>query len=123
MQDQSGVAHRRNFLRLNLMILATTALGGLLRPGVAHAIQRPAPAGTPLLNADDPQAKAMNYTPDSSVAGQSCSNCQLYSGSSGSDWGPCAIFSYRTDPKTKMNFVVNADGWCQGWAPRAGGNT
>ncbi len=132
MEVQSVSIRRRSFLRFNLIALATGVLGSVCYSGLAHAVRRSVPAGVPLLNPEDAQAKALSYVPDvitdsksqtlptsPAIAGQTCSNCQLYSGAAGAEWGPCAIFSYRTDPDTKKNLVVSADGWCRSWAPRA----
>lgn len=66
----------------------------------------------PHLSLDDPTGKALNYTEDASkapalhVAGQQCSNCNLYSGKPNS-YGPCQLFAGKS---------VNANGWCSGWA-------
>jgi hypothetical protein len=120
---------RRSFM----LALATGAFAAVFRNGVAHAVQKPVPPGTPALDPEDAQAKALSYTPDvadvdsealnlktaPAAAGQNCGNCQLFSGTPGAEWGPCAVFSYRTDPKTRQNLVVSADGWCKAWAPRA----
>lgn len=133
MAGQYVGVRRRSFLRFNLIALASGMLGSVFHGGVAQAIRKVAPQGVPLLSPEDTQAKALSYSPDvttvdaeslklptsPAIAGQRCSNCQLYSGTPGAEWGPCAIFSYRTDPSTNMNLVVSADGWCRGWAPRA----
>jgi hypothetical protein len=110
------------------------ALGVLFANRDAQAIAKAVPPGISALDPADPQAKALSYVPDvteidsnalklkvsPAEAGQRCSNCQLFSGVPGADWGPCAIFSYRIDPVTKKNYVVMADGWCRSWAPRQG---
>ncbi len=44
-------------------------------------------------------------------AGQTCGNCQLYTGAAGSEWGPCGIFPGK---------AVNANGWCSAWVKKAG---
>jgi len=134
MPIQSVSVGRRNFLCFNLIAAATAVLGSVIQSRPAHAIMKRGPAGVPLLSPEDAQAKALSYVTDvktvdseslklstsPAVAGQKCGNCQLYSGSPGTEWGPCAIFSYRVDPDTNRNFVVSADGWCRSWAPRAG---
>jgi hypothetical protein len=75
----------------------------------------------------DPQATALGYiehktesSPEKSDTNgnSSCRNCQLYSGIPDEQWGPCAIFSYRTNPLLNKPYVVSADGWCISWAPR-----
>lgn len=74
----------------------------------------------PRLDPADPQARALAYVHDASEvnateqpryeAGQLCSNCALYTGDDGEAWGPCSIFPGK---------LVNADGWCVTWAPKA----
>lgn len=130
MNDQKMGICRRRFLRFNLFALATGVFASVVYANAAHAVRSSPPASIPSLDPEDPQAKALSYTPDvtdpkqdlpASVldGAQKCSNCQLYSGTVGAEWGPCAIFSYRTDPQTRKNLVVSSDGWCKGWAPRA----
>lgn len=73
------------------------------------------------LSEDNSQAKALNYKHEASEIdkdknpryeeGQLCSNCQLYSGADGDDWGPCGIFPGK---------VVKASGWCSSYAPKRG---
>ena len=73
----------------------------------------------PQLSEDDPMAKAMRYTHDTSTvdpasranpaAEQNCANCALIQGDEG-EWRPCQIFPGK---------AVNANGWCQVWAPKA----
>ena len=74
----------------------------------------------PRLDPEDPQAQALAYVHDATEvnaseqpryeAGQLCSNCALYTGNDGEAWGPCSIFPGK---------LVNADGWCVTWAPKA----
>jgi len=80
--------------------------------------QNDASGGLPRLSEDDTQAKSLNYKHiasdvDSSKnprykEGQVCSNCQVYQGKDGDDWGPCAIFAGK---------AVKATGWCTAYAP------
>lgn len=110
---------RRNFLKLNLMGLALVPGAGLLLSEKAWAIKRD--NGIPAtLDADDPQAQALEYTVVTPKSEQSCANCQLYTGAEGKAWGPCALFSHRRDTRTGKSLLVKADGWCRGWAPRRG---
>ena len=79
----------------------------------------PAP-DMPRLSEDDPAARALGYrhaTSDVDQAAfprheldQKCSNCALYTGGGGDQWGGCDIFPGK---------LVNADGWCNAWAPKA----
>ncbi len=66
----------------------------------------------PLLSVNDPQAKAVGYVEDASQAkgatkGNSCANCALYQGASGSAQGACQLFA---------GYEVRAAGWCSSWA-------
>lgn len=120
---------RRSFL----VMAGTAALAVLFGRRVAYARSQSRREGVPALPPEDPQAKALHYAPDArdvdieslklktapAEAGQSCSNCQLYSGTPDAEWGPCSIFSYRKDPITGQPLVVSAKGWCRSWAPRA----
>lgn len=74
----------------------------------------------PKLALDDPMANAMKYTHDASgvdpatranpAAEQNCANCALIQGADGAEWRPCQIFPGK---------LVNANGWCSVWAPKA----
>ena len=83
-------------------------------------VESPAPqAGMPQLAESDPQAQALNYVVDASTvdagkypqysAGKDCSNCALYTGAEGSEFGPCSIFPGK---------LVAAKGWCSVYAPK-----
>jgi hypothetical protein len=110
---------RRRFMKLNLLGLALAPTASLLVGETAWAAGRSgrAPKDMAVLDPADPQAKALHYTPDSSKEGQSCSDCQLYTGTAGEDYGPCAIFSYRVAPSGEQ-IMVSAAGWCRSWGPR-----
>jgi hypothetical protein len=119
---------RRNFLKLSAISLAMAPMANLLMSTSAQAAagKRTGTAQVSALSEDDPQAKALHYREDATAANpvgrkdnQFCHNCQLYSGQPGAEMGPCAIFSYRTNPKTNTPFEVSAQGWCQAWGPRA----
>lgn len=74
----------------------------------------------PKLSPEDPTAVAMKYVHDASTvdastrpnpaAEQNCSNCALLQGAEGDEWRPCPIFPGK---------LVNANGWCSVWAPKA----
>lgn len=84
-----------------------------------------APAATELqqLSLDDPSAQALGYQHNAAdvdlqkypqrakdqAANHYCSNCALFQGADGDEWGPCALFPGK---------LVNANGWCSGYAPR-----
>ena len=111
---------RRRFVKRNLLGLALAPTAGLLISENAWAGGRTGRTSDDMpaiLDPTDPQAQALNYSAHSPKDGQSCSNCQLYTGIEGEDSGPCAIFSYRVAPNGKQLWV-NATGWCRSWGPR-----
>lgn len=90
-------------------------------PPQAPSSDAPAEAsGLPHLSEDNAQAKALAYRHDATTVdkaanpryaqGQLCSNCALYLGKPGSEWGGCSIFPGK---------AVNANGWCNVYAPKA----
>jgi High potential iron-sulfur protein len=93
-------------------LLVRLAAGASLVP-LGLALQR-AGAASALLSPASPEAKAVHYVEDAkqakgATAGNTCANCALYQGASGSVQGPCQIFSGRD---------VKAAGWCSSWAPQ-----
>lgn len=68
----------------------------------------------------DPLAVSLGYKHDATlvdkakqtkyVAGEDCSNCQLFQGKAGDAWGPCPIFGGKQ---------VNAKGWCSAYTKKA----
>ncbi|GMR16955.1 MAG: hypothetical protein BMS9Abin32_001 [Gammaproteobacteria bacterium] len=102
---------RRRFIQLS----AVAAAGYFVRPGAEAMAQ-----DMPHLTEDDPVAKSMKYTHDASsvdpaaranpAAEQNCANCALVQGTDGDAWRPCQIFPGK---------LVNANGWCAVWAPKA----
>lgn len=65
------------------------------------------------LTLDNPQAKALAYSPDASTvkhpsykAGSNCSNCQFFTAATGA----CTLFP---------GYAVAATGWCSAWAKKA----
>jgi hypothetical protein len=124
---------RRRFVTLSAIGLAVAPLGSLLATRVAEAKGKSTgpdlASEVPRLPENDKQAMALGYREDGDsvdatkfqrTSGQSCQNCQLYSGTPGDAWGPCAVFSYRVDPRLNKNYVVSGKGWCRSWAPRLG---
>ena len=92
---------RRQFLTLS----AVAAAGAMVRPSQdAHA------EDMPKLAEDDPTAQGLKYVHQSAVDGQTCDNCALIQGADGEEWRPCQIFPGN---------LVNANGWCSVWAPKA----
>lgn len=122
---------RREFVRLSIVGLSAVPLANFLASSTQDARAGDLPVVP--LDENDPQALALGYKHDASQvdtgsfpvrateagAKQYCQNCQLYSGVPGKEWGPCALFSYRTDPQSGKHLAVNAKGWCVAWGPRA----
>jgi hypothetical protein len=88
-------------------------------PESGEAVADAAPGELPPVELDDPTAQALGYKhdadnvdaqryPDRDPAHR-CSNCILYTGDAGDQWGPCSLFPGR---------VVNANGWCSSYTPR-----
>jgi len=92
---------RRQFIQLS----AVAAAGCFVQPG-----QEARAEGLPHLAEDDPTAQSLKYVHASAVDGQHCANCALIQGTEGDAWRPCQIFPGK---------LVNADGWCSVWAPKA----
>lgn len=92
---------RRGFLKISGSTLIGLTLGGTALRAQA---QEP-------LSADDPTAKALNYTPSSTVEGSNCANCMYVQGEEGQDMRPCAIFPGK---------LINANGWCSAWVKKPG---
>ncbi|WP_218310457.1 high-potential iron-sulfur protein [Alteromonas antoniana] len=91
--------NRRDFLKLTGSTVIGMTLGGVaLRANAQEQLQ-----------ADDPTAKALNYTPSSTTSGQKCANCMYIQGSDGEQHRPCAIFPGK---------LVAAEGWCSAWVKR-----
>jgi hypothetical protein len=66
-------------------------------------------ANSSQLDPENAQAKALEYSHQSSIADRNCGNCSLYIGDVSQDWGPCGIFPGQD---------VATAGWCKIWAPR-----
>ena len=116
MTQQSIDKGRRNAMRAMLGGLAAVPLAQLVGVAVAQA------ADPKRIAEDDPMAKSLQYRHDATKAQrvdkpghpgteQYCYNCQLLKGDSG-EWRPCYIFG--------DDWLVNENGWCTAWAPRAG---
>lgn len=111
MSEYEHAISRRRFLRNGLLSVTAVPAGALLA-GTWH----PARAqDKPKVSVDAAQAQALKYHKDASKVSSSarqdgafCHNCQLYQGSSDSQWGGCTIFSGK---------LVSANGWCSAWVP------
>ena len=92
---------RRSFLR-------ALGTGAVIIPLSAVSFQvRVAAANIPELDPNDATAQALGYTHAAPNPSKSCSDCQLYKGSSTAKWGRCAVFPGKR---------VNAKGWCASWS-------
>jgi hypothetical protein len=114
MADQKIDKGRRKAVGLMLGGLAAVPLANLVGSAVAQA------ADLPHLSEDDPAAQGLQYRHDASAAPrtdkagtpaaeQLCSNCSFIQGDSG-EWRGCQLFPGK---------AVNANGWCNAWAPMA----
>jgi len=102
---------RRQFIQLS----AVAAAGCLVRPGGNAYAQ-----DMPKIEESDPVAQSLKYVHDASTvdaasranpaADQNCANCALVQGADGEAWRPCQIFPGK---------LVNNNGWCSVWAPKA----
>ncbi|HUL41543.1 MAG TPA: high-potential iron-sulfur protein [Burkholderiales bacterium] len=71
------------------------------------------------VNETDPAAASLGYKLDATkvdkakfskyMAGEQCSNCQLYQGKPGAEWGPCPIFGGK---------LVHDTGWCSAYVKK-----
>ena len=125
--------NRRSFIQQALTLTGAIALFPIL----AHSEERrrgggtaAAAAGLVLIDASDPQAKALNYAPEHSGvkdkslqterngvkwADQKCQGCNFYQKDKEAKVGgkvaaPCQLFA---------NKAVVATGWCSSWAKKA----
>jgi hypothetical protein len=104
--DCSSNPSRRELLQLLPLVLLTPAATLWARSARA--------ADMPLLDVNDPAARAVHYTPEAGTAkgvppGDNCGNCALYLGKYSSVQGPCQLFPGKQ---------VKAAGWCSSWAPQ-----
>ena len=91
--------NRRDFLKISGTSLIGLTIGGVaLR---ANAQEQ--------LSPDDPTAKALQYTHESTVEGANCANCMYVQGEAGAEWRPCALFPGKN---------VAAKGWCTAWVKK-----
>ena len=67
-------------------------------------------ADTPKLSPDDPTAKSLEYSHESSDSARRCAGCQFFTGAADEEWGPCVIFPGK---------LVNAGGLCKSWFAKA----
>ncbi|CAM3832602.1 high-potential iron-sulfur protein [Rheinheimera salexigens] len=91
--------NRRRFLKLSAGGLVGLSVGGVSLKAFANE----------QLDAENPQAKALQYTHQSEKEDANCANCALIQGTEGEEWRPCAIFPGK---------LVHSDGWCAAWAQK-----
>ena len=104
---------RREFLQKGGALLSVAAITTTTATSTSAA-------ELPLVDPAGAQAKALAYVDDASTVdaakyprykdGQACVNCALYTGASDSEEGPCGVFPGK---------AVNANGWCNVYAPKA----
>lgn len=103
MSQEKDIESRRRFLKAVAgTATAMAVIGGL--PRIARA------ADLPHVSPSDPTAKALDYVEDASKstnpkrkAGDTCANCQFYTGTGTTGYGPCQLFPGKS---------VDAKGWC-----------
>lgn len=110
MSHEESNESRRRFLKVVAGTAAAAVVIGTL-PRLARA------ADLPHLSESDPTAKALGYVEDAAAtkdpkhkAGDTCANCQFYSGGA-TGFGPCQLFPGKD---------VSAKGWCVSHSPKAG---
>src|SRR5215472_10303223 len=95
-------------------LLKSVTLGAVLVSVAGLPLRAAIAADLPLVTADDPTAKALQYVPDASTAhgakpGSKCATCQNYQGAAGSAQGGCVLFPGK---------AVKATGWCSSWTAK-----
>lgn len=102
MSEQATLQTRRHFLKFAVGAATAAVLASGL-PGDARADD------LPHLSEADPSAKALGYVEDAAKttdarrkAGDTCANCQFYTGAA-TGYGPCQLFPGK---------AVAAKGWC-----------
>lgn len=96
---------RRKFVSLMGAGAAVVPLSALVGALPSHAQD-----DLPLVDPASAQATALQYVEVSEKDGQACSNCSLYTGTEGSENGPCPLFPGNS---------VTANGWCSAYVPQA----
>jgi hypothetical protein len=95
-------------------LLQRVSLGVALAPIAGASLTAAWAADLPMVSADDPTAKALQYVSDASKAtgakpGSKCGNCKLYQGAADSAQGGCLLFPGK---------AVKASGWCSSWTAK-----
>jgi High potential iron-sulfur protein len=97
-------------------------MAGSLMPMLALPSLRALAAALPLLDANDPTAKALGFVSDASKVdaganptykpGQKCGTCAQFQGKTGETAAGCNIFAGHSVPQ---------GGWCKVWAQKPAG--
>jgi hypothetical protein len=102
MSGHEDIESRRRFLKL----AAGTAAAAVMIAGLPRSARAD---DLPHVSEADPTAKALGYVEDATTtkdpkhkAGDTCANCQFYSGGA-TGFGPCQLFPGK---------AVSAKGWC-----------
>ena len=95
---------RRKFVSLMGMGVAVVPVSALVASLPSRADDAPA------VDPASAQAQALQYVAVSTVEGQNCANCTLYTGAEGDAMGPCPLFP---------GSAVAAEGWCSAYVPKA----
>lgn len=115
MTQRDETSTRRHFLKWAAANAAALPVAGsLLR-------SRPAIAGEDKhLDEADPAAKALGYREDTTKVDaakfpqhkptQDCGGCRYFQGKTGSEWGPCTLFTGKGS--------VHSKGWCAAYAAK-----
>jgi hypothetical protein len=108
MEHSRSRAQRRDALKILTLAVASVALGPRARQVLAQSVRR--------VDEQDPAALGLGYRHDAANVdrkkfvryqeGQTCSNCRLYQGKDGAEWGACPIFAGK---------LVAATGWCNAY--------
>lgn len=96
-----------NFSRRSTLKQLALGLSAMSLAGTATTAR----SEEPQLGEDEGSAKAVQYVTDVSKApqakpNQTCGNCSLYDGATGSTQAHCALFPGK---------LVKAAGWCSSW--------
>lgn len=94
------------------ILIATVPLSQVSMPSTSFAAPK-------AVDPNDPQAKALGYTPDADkvpdsfsqkhATGAHCGNCALFQGKGSDAPGPCPLFGGKS---------VQGNGWCGSWVSK-----
>ena len=102
--------------------LGSLAVAGAVAPVLMNVPASARAEDLPRLEESDPTAQALMYRHDAATVdqsdprnarfepGQNCANCAYIGDDEGAEWLTCTYFPQK---------LVNAEGWCSIWAPKA----